>query len=83
MQATKALIGNAPAQAVLPAKDIDRARRFYAETLGMETTDVAPSYMFMVKAGEGTQFSVYRPEAKNEARNSSTIVANTMEELRA
>lgn len=42
----------------LPAQDLDRARRFYAEQLGMEPVDERPGGL-LYRCG-GTEFAVYR-----------------------
>lgn len=81
MQATKALIGNYPVYAVIPAKDIDRAKQFYGQTLGLETRVVGPpeAGMFTVTAGNGTVFTVY----KTDATSSATVANFTVDDIDA
>ena len=54
------MLGKADATPMLAVKDLDRARRFYEETLGLETTDDF-SEGIMMRTG-GTQISVYKSE---------------------
>lgn len=49
--------------AVLRASDIERARRFYAETLGLDVSDSHPGEEIRVTAGGGSIICVYlRPQ---------------------
>lgn len=60
--ATKTSLSTAPVNTVLPAIDIARAERFYAETLGLEVeSGQVPGY-FTVHAGSGTSILVYERE---------------------
>jgi catechol 2,3-dioxygenase-like lactoylglutathione lyase family enzyme len=45
-------------QAALPASDIDRAKTWYSEKLGVEPVDTGPGGELMYKVG-GTQFGLY------------------------
>ena len=54
------MLGKSDATPMLAVKDLDRARKFYEETLGLtEVDDFGEG--FMLKSGD-TQFSVYRSE---------------------
>ena len=55
------MLGNADATPMIAVKDIDRARRFYRETLGLEATEAMGGEVLEVKAG-GTLINVYRSE---------------------
>ena len=72
---TTSRLATAPFSVVLPAKDIKRAREFWASKVGVETTDgPAPGY-FMGHAGAGTQFLMYEtPLAPTEATAAAFIV---------
>jgi predicted enzyme related to lactoylglutathione lyase len=63
---TLSKLSTAPAYAVLPAEDLERARRFYGETLGFPIEEM-PGGRFVVTAGSGTRVLVYaRPRTKAE-----------------
>ena len=55
----------------LPVVDLERAKRFYGETLGLKLLDLpAPelaSEMAFFEAGEGAQFALYRREEPTKA----------------
>ena len=57
--ATTTRLAASPVYAVLPAEDVERARHFYAEVMGLEVTSTSDSDYFLVHAGAGTQFMVY------------------------
>lgn len=48
-----------PAEAVLPARDLDRAGRFYRDFLGMTIEQDAAQGMLAVEAGNGTYFELH------------------------
>ena len=54
------MLGKADATPMIAVKDLDRARKFYEETLGFEEIDDFGEG-FVVKSG-GTEFNVYRSE---------------------
>ena len=54
------MLGKADATPMLAVKDLDRARKFYEENLGLKQVDDFGEG-FMLKSGD-TQFSVYRSE---------------------
>jgi len=83
---TTSRVATAPFSAVLPAKDIKRARDFWERVVGVEMSDMpAPGYL-MGKAGKGTQFLIYEtPLAPTEATTAAFIVDDldaVMTELR-
>jgi catechol 2,3-dioxygenase-like lactoylglutathione lyase family enzyme len=55
------MLGNADATPMIAVKDIDRARRFYQETLGLDTKEAMRGEVLEVKAGD-TLINVYRSE---------------------
>ena len=55
------MLGKADATPMIAVKDIDRARKFYGDTLGLETTDEMGGEVLSVKSGD-TTISVYRSE---------------------
>ena len=54
------MLGKADATPMIAVKDLDRARKFYEESLGFEEIDDFGEG-FMLKSGD-TKFSVYRSE---------------------
>ena len=55
------MLGKSNATAMIAVKDVDRARTFYADTLGLETKDEMGGEVLSVKSGD-TTISVYRSE---------------------
>ena len=55
------MLGKADATPMIAVKDIDRAKQFYEETLGLTSQDVGVSDVFMLKSGD-TELSVYKSE---------------------
>ena len=62
------MLGTRNAVANLAVSDLDRARDFYTETLGLKEVDREGEEMFMLKSGEST-VNVYRSDyaGTNEA----------------
>ena len=77
------MLGKADATPMIAVKDIDRARKFYEETLGLETTDEMGGEVLSVKSG-GTTISVYRSEfaGTNKATALTFDVADIEAEVR-
>ena len=55
------MLGNADATPMIAVKDIDRAKQFYSEKLGLDPVEEMGDEVFMLKSGS-TKFSVYRSE---------------------
>lgn len=55
------MIVNIPLQAVLPASDIERARKWYSEKLGLDPVSTNPFGDLRYEAG-GVEFLVYQSE---------------------
>jgi predicted enzyme related to lactoylglutathione lyase len=73
MQASKLTM--APAYAVLPAEDLERAREFWGDALGFEVEDYPEMRQFVIDAGEGTHVMVYeRARTKAEHTTLSFMV---------
>jgi predicted enzyme related to lactoylglutathione lyase len=53
------MLGEARAHATLPASDLERARRFYEDVVGLVPAAVAPGGVFYATGG-GTQVFVFR-----------------------
>ena len=73
--------------AVLPAKDINRAKEFYRDKLGIEPSDSMEEGSLMYRCGQGTGFLVYQTENAGTAKNTqlgweTEDLEREMEELR-
>lgn len=55
--------------AVLPAKDIARARDFYRDVLGLEPADAMDEENLMYRCGNGTAFLLYKTDNAGTAKN--------------
>jgi len=73
--------------AVLPAKDITRAKEFYRDKLGLEPADSVDNDNLMYRCGKGTGFLVYQTDNAGSAKNTqmgweTDNLESEMEELR-
>lgn len=77
------MLGKADATTMLAVKDLDRARQFYEENLGLKEVDDFGEG-FMLKSGD-TQVSVYRSEfaGTNKATALTFDVEDIEDEVRA
>ena len=57
------MLTNAPVHPTLPVVDLDRAKRFYEEKLGLKVIRTDPSPGAVLHAGEGTQLYIYQRAA--------------------
>ncbi|HEX9226854.1 MAG TPA: VOC family protein [Arthrobacter sp.] len=55
--------------AVLPAKDIARARTYYRDVLGLEPSDTMDEDNLIYRCGNGTAFLLYRSDFAGTAKN--------------
>ena len=55
------MLGKADATPMIPVKDLDRARSFYEDTLGLKTKDEMGSEVLRMESGD-TEINVYRSE---------------------
>jgi catechol 2,3-dioxygenase-like lactoylglutathione lyase family enzyme len=55
------MLGKADATPMIAVSDLDRARKFYEETLGLDTKDAMGGEVLEVKSGD-TLINVYRSE---------------------
>jgi catechol 2,3-dioxygenase-like lactoylglutathione lyase family enzyme len=55
--------------AVLPARDINRAKDFYRDKLGMEPSDSVEEGSVLYRCGNGTGFLMYQTENAGTAKN--------------
>ena len=64
------MLTDAIAIAVLPAEDLQRARRFYAEVLGLKAKDSGIEGHVLFEAGKGTQILIYE-RARTKAEHTT------------
>ena len=55
--------------AVLPAKDIVRARNYYLDVLGLEPADTMDEENLLYRCGKGTAFLLYQTDNAGTAKN--------------
>jgi predicted enzyme related to lactoylglutathione lyase len=55
--------------AVLPAKDLDRAKKFYDEVHGLEAPEVMDDENLLYRSGNGTTFLLYKTDNAGTAKN--------------
>jgi len=63
------MLNNASIMAVLPAKDIDRAKAFYRDKLGIEPSESMEDGTVMYTCGQGTRFLLYQTDNAGTAKN--------------
>jgi len=74
------MLANALAQATVPAENIDRAIRFYGETLGLKRVEGPPEGAAVFEAGQGSSILIYeRPRTKAD----HTAITFTVDDLDA
>jgi predicted enzyme related to lactoylglutathione lyase len=67
------MISTAPITAILPVSDVDRARAFYAETLGLPDKGTSPDGNRMFAAGGGAMLALMK--AEDGAQTSHTVLS--------
>ncbi|VXC50074.1 Catechol 2,3-dioxygenase [Arthrobacter sp. 9AX] len=55
--------------AVLPAKDISRAKEYYRDKLGLESSESMEEDSVLYRCGGGTSFLVYQTDNAGSAKN--------------
>jgi len=81
------MLNDSEIMAVLPAKDINRAKDFYRDKLGLEPSSSIDPNSVMFRGGNGTGFLVYQTENAGTAKNTqmgwaTDNLEREMEELR-
>lgn len=72
------MLGNAQVGAVLPVKDLEAAKKFYAETLGLKAGEENPGGISF-EAGSGTKVFIYPTEFAGT--NKATAVGFTVDDV--
>jgi catechol 2,3-dioxygenase-like lactoylglutathione lyase family enzyme len=81
------MLGDANVQPMLPVKDLEAARTFYEEKLGLRRVGGAPGAADVYRSGDGT-LCVYRSEFAGTNKGTAALwevsdVEGTVEELKA
>ena len=74
------MLKTAAVHATLPAVDLKRARKFYAEKLGLKIVREDPSPAITVEAGKGTVLYIYQ---RGATRADHTVAEFTVEDVEA
>ncbi|MBA3730116.1 MAG: VOC family protein [Sphingomonas sp.] len=74
------MLGKADATPMIAVKDIDRARKFYEDTLGLETKEEMGGEVLTMKSGD-TVINVYRSEFAGT--NKATALTFEVEDIGA
>jgi catechol 2,3-dioxygenase-like lactoylglutathione lyase family enzyme len=74
------MLADRPIHATLPATDLERAKRFYTEKLGLSPESEAPGGIFF-RCGEGTRFLIF--PSGGTASGSHTQMGWTVEDIEA
>jgi catechol 2,3-dioxygenase-like lactoylglutathione lyase family enzyme len=74
------MLGKADAMPMIAVKDIDRARKFYEDTLGLDTRDAMGGEVLEVKSGD-TVINVYRSE--HAGTNKATALTFAVDDIEA
>jgi catechol 2,3-dioxygenase-like lactoylglutathione lyase family enzyme len=72
------MLGKSDATPMIAVRDLDRARRFYEETLGLETKEAMGGEVLEVKSGD-TMINVYRSEFAGT--NKATVLTFDVEDI--
>ncbi len=66
---------------MIPAADMDRATKFYTETLGLEVDPSAPEGATLVVAGDGSRVAIYETPSAGKAAH--TLAGWNVPDVRA
>ena len=72
------MLGKADATPMIAVRDLDRARKFYEDTLGLKTTDEIGGEVLAMKSGD-TTINVYRSEFAGT--NKATALAFEVDDI--
>lgn len=81
------MLGNAQISAVLPVVDLERARKFYEETLGLRVKEQLPQDHVLFESGQGTTLLIYKRAATKADHTAAAFwvqdLESEMNELRS
>lgn len=67
------MLGNKAMAAVVPATDLERAKQFYSETLGLRPTEVSAPATILFESGDGTSILLYEREQGTQADHTAAL----------
>lgn len=70
-----------PVVASMPAVDIERARRFYAEKLGLKRVDLPVPDGALFEAGKGSQLYLYQRGPTKADHTAATFTVDNIEQV--
>ncbi len=73
------MLNRAPVAAVLPVVDLERAKKFYGETLGLKETPGQMEGYAMYKAGKGTMLAIYQRGATKADHTAACFIVPDIE----
>jgi len=75
------MLENARAQATIPAEDLQRAVRFYRDTLGLKTLNVNDDQAAVFEAGHGSQILIYHRSRTKAEHTAITFQDDDLEKI--
>jgi len=75
------MLASFPVVASLPAVDIDRARHFYGETLGLKPLDIPIPDGALFEAGNGSQIYLYQRGPSKADHTAATFTVENIEQV--
>jgi predicted enzyme related to lactoylglutathione lyase len=74
------MLASSPVAVTLPAVDIDRAKKFYTEVLGLKIIDLEEyEGVALFEAGKGTQIMFYEREGTKAEHTAATFAVEDIE----
>jgi predicted enzyme related to lactoylglutathione lyase len=74
------MLGNAAAMATIPAEDLNRAKKFYTEVLGLKLAEEPSEGSALFEAGEGSQVFIYQRGRSTAQHTAIHFVVENLEE---
>ena len=75
------MLGDSPVAAVVPTRDIDKARPYYEDQLGLKVLEEFPLGAILLGAGNGTQLLLYQTQVNIPAEH--TVAAFMVDDAEA
>ena len=79
--ASPAILAAAPMTTMLPVRDLDRARTFYAVTLGLDAVGARPDGKYVFRCGNGALLALFPRDDAVQARYTAASFA--VDDIRA
>lgn len=74
-------LSTAAVTTILPVRDLDRAKRFYVESLGLTGEGARPDGQYLLRAGDGSRLALFRKPEGTKAEH--TAVSFAVDDLEA